>query len=162
MENIEIFEETVFGKNKQEYKFSILRYTPSDQYSKPILDKAVSIYVENKPYNEFVQIYNSNNWFRIIISGINEFDYIKDENKDERVEFELHDKAKHAVAKSAIIRGGLYSEKPLEYMSDLVKEYAKGQEHLHCVEIFMDNPWVRVVLFKINNLVFEPFKDQRL
>ena len=162
MKNIEIFEETVTRKNSQKYKFSVLRYAPSNQYSKAILDEAISIYVGNNLYNEFVEIYNSENWFRIIISGINEFDYSIDRNKDESIEFDLHDITNNVVAKSVILRGGLYSDKPLEYMSNVVTKYTNTKEHIHCVEIFMDNPWVRVVLFNMNNLVFEPFKDQRL
>jgi hypothetical protein len=162
MKNIEIFEEIVTGKDYRKYKFSILRFTSASLYSKNILDEAVSIYVGSNLYNEFVEIYNSDNWFRIIISGINEFDYKKDDNQNEIIEFDLHNNSTEVIAKAAILRGGLYSEKPLEYMSNLVTEYTDTKEHLHCVEIFMDNPWVRALLFGMNNIVFKPFTDQRL
>jgi hypothetical protein len=161
MDNIEIFEEIVKGKNSIDYKFSILRFAPHIQYSKSYLDTAVSTYVGHNLYNEFVELYNKDYWFRILISGINEFDYTIDENKNEKIEFDLHNE-ENIVAKAAILRGGLYSDKPLEYMTNLVTEYANGREHIHCVEIFMDNPWVRVVLFEMNKLVFKPFTDQRL
>jgi hypothetical protein len=162
MDKIEIFNKIVKGKNNVDYKFSILRFTSDVEYSRTYLDEAVSIYVGHNLYNEFVEIYNSDHWFRIIISGINELNYNIDEDKNEIVEFDLHNNVENIAAKAAILRGGLYSDKPLEYMSNLVTEYANGREHIHCVEIFMDNPWVRIVLFEMNKLVFKPFTDQRL
>jgi hypothetical protein len=162
MDKIEIFEEIVKGKYNVDYKFSILRFTTHVEYSKSYLDEAVSIYVGNNLYNEFVEIYNSDHWFRIIISGINELNYNIDKDKNEIVEFDLHNNEENIAAKAVILRGGLYSETPLEYMTNFVTEYTQGEEHLHCVEIFMDNPWVRVVLFRMNIIVFKPFTDQRL
>lgn len=64
--------------------------------------------------------------------------------------------------KIAILRGGLHSDNPTAIMNEAVATYVGNKGYNEFVEVFLDNPWVRIVVGGINTLVFEEFKDQRL
>ena len=38
------------------------------------MDNIVSLYVENRGYNEFIESFLDNPWVRVILEGINEID----------------------------------------------------------------------------------------
>ena len=52
----------------------------------------------------------------------------------------------------AILRGGLNSGNPRVYMDNAVSEYVGHDMYNEFVEIFMDNSWVRVLIFEFNNI----------
>ncbi|WP_055445552.1 hypothetical protein [Lacinutrix himadriensis] len=163
MNNIEIFEKEIITENQS--KFAIFKCNSIVEYPKQILDTAVSKYVGNKGYNQFIEIYNDNHWIRIIISGINEFEYTKLEHSSDNVEYfqyNLMNGEENKNSSFSILRGGLKSERPLEFMNNEVLKYAKGKTYMHFIEIHRDNPWVRLVLFGIDNLHFVNFSNQRL
>ena len=162
MEGVKIFEQKLKGKDEKEYKFSIISCDSSIEFPKNFLDNAVSEYVGDKLYNEFVEIYNGNPWIRVITDGINEFNYIPQPNDFELFENKIHSTTGEVVGNFAILRGGMKSEKPIEFMSNIVSEYVEGREHIHCIEIFKDNPWVRVILFGINHIPFLDINTQKL
>ena len=64
--------------------------------------------------------------------------------------------------KIAILRGGLRSDNPTEVMNAAVSVYVGSTPYNEFVEIFLDNPWVRVIVSGINELNYEDFKSQRL
>lgn len=66
------------------------------------------------------------------------------------------------VGKVAILRGGLNTDNPTAIMNEAVSTYVQRKGYNEFVEIFLDNPWVRVVVGGINDLDYQPFKDQRL
>lgn len=66
------------------------------------------------------------------------------------------------VGKIAILRGGLYSENPTQFMDDAVSKYVSKKSHNHFIEIHLDNPWVRVIVGGINELDYKEFTTQRL
>ncbi len=82
-------------------------------------------------------------------------------NNIEIAEQELK-KGDKVVGKVAILRGGLNTDNPTAIMNDAVSTYVQNKGYNEFVEIFLDNPWVRVVVGGINDLEYHPFKDQRL
>ena len=73
--------------------------------------------------------------------------------------FEGDDGLKHKVA---ILVGGMDKESPKGYMDRIVKEYTNGAEYNDFVEIFLDNPYVRVIVEGINEIKFAKYDKQRL
>lgn len=73
MEKIKIEESTINLKYGREGKVAILMYVGEDD---PVskLDDAVSEYVGNVAYNQFIDINMDNPWVRVIISGINDME----------------------------------------------------------------------------------------
>lgn len=66
------------------------------------------------------------------------------------------------IGKIAILRGGLNTENPSAIMDEAVSRYVDTKEYNEFVEIFLDNPWVRVIVKGINELEYKTFKDQKL
>lgn len=58
-----------------------------------------------------------------------------------------------------ILRGGL--NKPKSYMDYVVSEYVGHAMHNQFIEIFLDNPYVRVVVTGINDFNYEVFDTDR-
>lgn len=73
--------------------------------------------------------------------------------------FEGEDGSKHKVA---ILVGGLGKESPKGFMDKIVKEYTDNAPHNEFIEIFLDNPYVRVIVDGINEIKFEEYNKQRL
>jgi hypothetical protein len=69
---------------------------------------------------------------------------------------------KKIVGKIAIIRGGLNTDNPTALLNAAVSEYVQNTGYNEFVEIFLDNPWTRVVMSGINEIKFEKFQDQKL
>lgn len=57
--------------------------------------------------------------------------------------------------KIAILRGGINKSKT--YMDGVVSEYVGQELHNEFIEIFLDNPYVRVVVSGINDFNYEQF-----
>jgi hypothetical protein len=66
------------------------------------------------------------------------------------------------VGKIAIIRGGLNTDNPTGLLNAAVSEYVETTGYNEFVEIFLDNPWIRVVMSGINEIDFKKFENQRL
>jgi hypothetical protein len=66
------------------------------------------------------------------------------------------------VGKLAILRGGLNTDNPTAMMNLAVSDYVGTTGFNEFVEIYLDNPWVRVIVSGINDLEFKPFANQRL
>jgi len=64
--------------------------------------------------------------------------------------------------KVAILRGGLNTDNPTAILNDAVSTYVGEEGYNEFVEIFLDNPWVRVIVSEINELDYKPFSNQRL
>lgn len=78
-------------------------------------------------------------------------------------EQELIDKRNgNSVGKMAIIVGGINSANPKGVVDEAVQRYVGEKSFCHFTEIHLDNPWVRIVISGINNVPYQPFKDQRL
>lgn len=51
-----------------------------------------------------------------------------------------------------IMRGGLSQPNPKNYMDAAVSEYVQHDPFNEFIEVFLDNPWIRVLIFGINEL----------
>lgn len=58
-----------------------------------------------------------------------------------------------------ILRGGL--NRPKSYMDNVVCEYVGHAIHNQFIEIFMDNPYVRVIITGINDLNYDVFDTDK-
>ena len=75
MSKIEIFEQVLTKNGNRVGKVAILRGGLNTNNPTAIMDEAVSKYVGNTGYNEFVDINLDNPWVRVIIGGINEIEF---------------------------------------------------------------------------------------
>ena len=66
------------------------------------------------------------------------------------------------VGKVAILRGGLNTDNPTGILNAAVSQYVERTGYNEFVEIYLDNPWVRVIVSGINELDFKPLIDQKL
>ena len=82
MEKVEIYQQQILGENgKVKGKMAILRGGLDSENPIAFMDNAVSKYVGNKPYNEFIEIHLDNPWVRVIISEIDELHFVPFENQ---------------------------------------------------------------------------------
>ncbi|MBL0202352.1 MAG: hypothetical protein IPP81_20005 [Chitinophagaceae bacterium] len=81
MEDVEIFEQLFRNDNQVVGKVAIIRGGLNTDNPTGLLNLAVSQYVENTGYNEFVEIFLDNPWVRVVMSGINEINFKKFENQ---------------------------------------------------------------------------------
>jgi hypothetical protein len=78
-------------------------------------------------------------------------------SKIEKFEQDLTKDSK-PVGKIAILRGGLNTDNPTALMDAAVSKYVGKTGYNEFVEIYLDNPWVRVVVTGINELKYETFE----
>ena len=57
----------------------------------------------------------------------------------------------------SIICGGLNAENPKSFMDEVVSRYVKEEMYNEFIEIFLDNPYVRVIITGINEIEFKEF-----
>lgn len=74
---ITIFEKPIDFHNATVGKIAILRCGSSEGNPTEVINAAVKKYVGVKGYNEFVEIYLDNPWIRVVVGGINEFDFVE-------------------------------------------------------------------------------------
>jgi hypothetical protein len=53
-----------------------------------------------------------------------------------------------------IMRGGLSSDHPTEYMNGAVSVLVARELHNQFIEEYLDNPWIRIIIFGFNNIDF--------
>lgn len=83
MSEIDIFEQEISLNGERKGKIAILRGGLGKENPTEFMNEAVSKYVGDKMYNQFIEIFLDNTWVRVIINGINDFDY--KEFKDQRL-----------------------------------------------------------------------------
>ncbi len=81
MEDVEIFEQLLKNKDQVVGKIAVIRGGLNTDNPTGLLNAAVSEYVQNTGFNEFVEIYLDNPWIRVVMSGINEIEFKKFENQ---------------------------------------------------------------------------------
>ena len=82
MEDVEIYRKKITNNKGENIDFIVLRGGLQSENPRLFMDKAVSDFVANKPYNQFVEIHLDSPWVRVIISGINDLDYTPLNEKD--------------------------------------------------------------------------------
>lgn len=51
-----------------------------------------------------------------------------------------------------IMRGGLIQDDPSDYMDNAVSAFVNHELHNEFIEKYLDNPWVRIIIFDFNNI----------
>ncbi|MBQ6277116.1 MAG: hypothetical protein IJK62_10505 [Bacteroidales bacterium] len=64
------------------------------------------------------------------------------------------DKGKGSIS---ILCGGFNAINPKLFMDDVVSNYVNGEIYNEFIEIFLDNPYVRVIITGINEIEFKEF-----
>jgi hypothetical protein len=130
-----------------------------------IMREAVSKVVKSSMYNEMIDASLRRPYLRLLLIGdINTLQWKKYDNGTDcdYVEFDLKNDGVLA-GRVVFMRGGLYQPNPYEYMTNKVKSYLCNLDNTvyktynELIEEPLDNPWFRVILLNINNLVFQPF-----
>lgn len=81
MSQIEIFEQYLTNGDDKKGKMAILRGRPQSENPTSLMNDAVSKYVDNSPYNEFIEIEMDNPWVRVVVGGINKLNYEEFKNQ---------------------------------------------------------------------------------
>ncbi len=164
MNRVQISEFNLSHPNGRKDRVAIFKCSIYEDNPKAILDEVVNLYVGLNSYNEFVETSLKNPWVRVIINDINELNYKKyRQYRDVEIyESILISKKADTNGKIAVIRGGLNSEKPILFMNEIVQEYVDKKEYKEFVEIYLDNPWVRIIFFDFDLIKYEPFINQTI
>ena len=72
-------------------------------------------------------------------------------------DIEIYEQDLNGDGKLAILIGGLNQDNPKAYMDAVVSKYVDDKMYNEFIEEPLDNPWVRVIIFGINNLSFNPY-----
>ena len=83
---------------------------------------------------------------------INNLSDLTSRKSDNYPDVEIFEKPLASGVFIAILRGGFNSDNPKLYMDNAVSEYVNNTMYNEFVEIFLDNPWIRVIIFGINNI----------
>lgn len=59
----------------------------------------------------------------------------------------------------SILCGGFNDNNPKLFMDDVVSQYVKGEMYNEFIEIFLDNPYVRVIITGINEIEFKTINN---
>ena len=51
-----------------------------------------------------------------------------------------------------IMQGGLNQDDPSVYMDTAVSVFVNNELHNEFIEKFLDNPWIRIIIFEFNNI----------
>lgn len=54
-----------------------------------------------------------------------------------------------------IMRGGLTADNPTDYMDNAVSVLVKHELYNEFIESYLDNPWIRIIIFGFNNILFQ-------
>lgn len=166
MNPIKIAEFNIRQRNGRDTRLAIIRCHEGTSNPKEVLNHVVSKYVSNVGYNEFIKIELNDPLTRLVVKDMDKLDYKKSclpQYPDvETYETILFSNNQDESCKLAVLRGGLNSINPLSYMSEAVSEFSNRAEHHEFVEITLDNPWVRVLLFNEELIKFIPFQKQKI
>lgn len=58
-------------------------------------------------------------------------------------------------ARIVILKGGLGEDNPKDYMDRIVEEYIGNEPHNVFIERTLDNPFIRVIIFGIDDLPYK-------
>lgn len=91
-----------------------------------------------------------------IINRIKEF---KNANNDSELEYFVQSLGNGACI--CILRGGLDKPDPEEYMNDVVLSVVQKEHHNSFIEAELDNPYVKIIIFDLNNIPFEEKSNEK-
>ena len=60
----------------------------------------------------------------------------------------------------SILCGGFNANNPKLFMDEVVSQYVTGEMYNEFIEIFLDNPYVRVIITGINEIEFKEYNER--
>lgn len=78
--DVEIFEQEIKTKKGRRFKVAVLHGGFTQEYPKEYMDNVVAEYTKGYLHNQFVESHLDMPWVRVILTGINDLDYIPFDN----------------------------------------------------------------------------------
>lgn len=79
-------------------------------------------------------------------------DDLKQRHFDRYTDVKVYEKELDGGAVLTILWGGFSKPNPKSYMDSVVSAYVQTTPHNQFVEVFLDNPWLRVLIFDFNDI----------
>lgn len=95
---------------------------------------------------------NKRNQIDNVMFDINKLSDLTSRKSNQFSDVEIFEKELAQGVFIAMLRGGFTAANPKLYMDNVVSEYVGQSMYNEFVEIFLDNPWIRVIIFGINNI----------
>lgn len=151
----------ILNCNKDNCSLAVFMYV-GNKNPKIVLDEAIETYVGDNEYYEFVDDNMDNPWTRVIAKEITE-NFKKEEIFIEGRKFSvynLHNDANIVVKYMTYIEG--IDERPNPVMDIAKIEIAKSQGYNSYIDSDISDLWSRLIIFGVNEITQEEFKNQRL
>lgn len=151
----------ILNGNNFNYSLAVFMYV-GNQNPKDILDKAISTYVGDNEYFELVDDYLDNPWTRVIAKEL--FENFEPEKVDlEGRKFDkytLHEEGNIGVIYFNYIEGN--DERPHPIMELAKMHFSNGRGYNAYIDSELTDQWSRLMIFGVNDMPQEDFKDQRI
>ena len=95
---------------------------------------------------------NKRNQIDKVMFDINKLSDLTSRKSNQFSDVEIFEKELAQGVFIALLRGGFTAANPKLYMDNVVSEYVGQSMYNEFVEIFLDNPWIRIIIFGINNI----------
>lgn len=130
------------------------------------MNNFVSLLMERKLYNEYIDWRLNIPQIRVIIEGINDIEFTNMRDYTD-VEYYSHDiSARDEITGGninygtiTILRGGLGKIDYIKYLNGIVAKQMRGKKYNQFVEIHLDNYYLRVLIEGINNLPYKTLNE---
>jgi hypothetical protein len=151
----------ILNENEKNYSLAVFMYV-GNQNPKDALDEAISTYVGDNEYYELVDDYLDNPWTRVIAKEIFENFVPENINIEGRAfdKYTLHNDGKTEVIYFNYSEGN--DERPHPIMELAKTHFSKGRGYNAYIHSDLTDQWSRLMIFGINDMPQEVFKDQRI
>ncbi len=119
------------------------------------LTDAAQYLMGDTPYNHYVEEYLDNPWIRVLITSKDGFSV---EERKGYVVFHRDLPTREGSferCEMSILVGGLGRVNPNSYMNAMVDDFIRTTGHNTFIDSTQKNPWVRVIITGINELLYE-------
>jgi hypothetical protein len=149
------------GNNHDNYSLAVFMYTGNEN-PKIALDEAIEKYVGNNEYYEFVDDNMDNPWTRVISQEVSENFEVKElivEGRKFDV-YDLHNSPEIGVKYLTYVSGP--DERPNPIMDIAKFEISKSRGYNSYIDSDISDLWSRLIIFGINQIPQEEFKNQKI
>lgn len=127
-----------------------------------VIDKAVSTYVEDNEFYEFVDDNMDNPWTRVVVKEILEGFQVSQMQVEGRI-FDVYHLHKSGNIEIVYITYVIGDDKRPHPIMDLAKmDLANRRGYNSFIDSNISDLWSRLIIFGINDIPQEPFNTQRL
>ena len=143
------------AKNKKA-EMALLLANPLNPNPKKDIENALSAYVENDDYCDFVEEWLDNPWLKLVIKGIENLNYSL--NKKTNIAFWKSEwKTKSGLIRMGIFYANPSVTNPQVLLDNRIIDFVGGNAYNAFVASGENNPWVKIALVGINNAFSSSF-----